>query len=36
LLPAGHEVTRLIFENKHWQLKNCGPQALLANTRQQF
>jgi len=36
LLPAGHEVTRLIFENKHRQLKHCGPQALLANTRQQF
>jgi len=36
LLPAGHEVTRLIFENKHLQLKHCGTQALLANTRQQF
>jgi len=35
LLPVGHEVTRLIFENKHRQLKHCGPQALLANTRQQ-
>jgi len=36
LLPAGHEVTPLIFENKHRQLKHCSPQALLANTPQQI
>jgi len=24
LLPAVHEVTRLIFENKHRQLRHCG------------
>jgi len=36
LLPATHEVTRLIFGNKHRQFKHCGPQAPLANTKLQF
>ncbi|KAH8367006.1 hypothetical protein KR084_006482, partial [Drosophila pseudotakahashii] len=36
MLPANHEVTRLMFEDKHRQFKHCGPQALLAITRQRF
>jgi len=36
VLPATHKITRLIFEDTHQTLLQCGAQALLAEVRQRY